>query len=240
MWEDPEYGELGIEECEPAELEAEVEVGQLEAERVVLAVGSSYYHDGRVSSERYASDLAPTFLAAIAASHTLLRELFNEMGATDSARIEAHCDQWHLHYGVDVSQAQFTVDAEVPTSGVDTRSPSGRGADADGWIRGLVASRDADHAKALTAFEDEATQAESAGLPRGPPSRTGRRPRRHRRRAAATTPTVWCDWRASHTSRSLKSRRPFLRECSWPIARALGASSRRATCPWPTNACRRP
>src|ERR1700688_4730217 len=136
-----------------------------EGERLVLAVGSNYYHNGRVSPEHYASDLAPTFLGAIAASHTLLRELFNEMGAAESAPIEAHCDRWHLRYGVDVSQAQFTVDDVVPVHGVGTRSTSGGGSDADGWVRALVASRDADHAKALTAFEAEAAEAESAGAP---------------------------------------------------------------------------
>jgi hypothetical protein len=149
----------------PGADESRADASHDDAERVVLAVGSSYYHDGRVSSERYASDLAPTFLAAIAASHILLRELFNEMGVSESAGIEAHCDRWHLRYGVDVSQAQFTVDDEVPVSGVGTRSASGGGAETDGWVRGLVASRDADHAKALTAFEAEATQAESAGAP---------------------------------------------------------------------------
>jgi hypothetical protein len=135
------------------------------SERVVLAVGSAYYHDGRVSSERYASDLAPTFLGAIAAGHTLLRELFSEMGAPESASIEANCDRWRLRFGVDVSQAQFvmTDDGPIPRSG--SRSTSAEGSDVDGWVRGLVASRDADHGQALAAFEAEAGEAEAEGAP---------------------------------------------------------------------------
>ena len=173
--DEPEVDEPEVEERAPAELEADqaeveqleagAEVERLEAERVVLAVGSAYFHNGRVSPERYASDLAPTFLGAVGASHTLLRDLFKEMGAAEGAPIQASCDRWHLRYGTDVGQAQFSVDEEVPADGTGTRSPTGTGAGADGWVRGLVASRDSDHAQALAAFEAEAAEAAEAGAP---------------------------------------------------------------------------
>ena len=140
-------------------------IGELEAERVVLAIGSTYFHDGRVGPERYASDLAPTFVGAVAASHTLLRELFKEMGADEGASIQALCDRWHLRYGAEVGQAQFSVDEEIPVDGAGARTTSGTGTGADGWVRGLVASRDSDHAQALAAFETEAAEAAEAGAP---------------------------------------------------------------------------
>lgn len=139
--------------------------GPGETERVVLAVGSTYFHNGRVSPERYASDLAPTFVGAVAASHTLLRELFKEMGATEGASVQADCDGWHLRYGTDVGEAQFSVDEAVPVEGNGSRPSPGDGAAADGWVRGLVASRDADHAQALAAFEAEAAEAVEDGAP---------------------------------------------------------------------------
>ncbi|HEY7947124.1 MAG TPA: hypothetical protein VID75_05590 [Acidimicrobiales bacterium] len=129
-----------------------------------MDVGSTYFHDGHVSPERYASDLAPTFLAAIAASHTLLRELFNELGATEGAPIAAQCDRWHLRYGTDVGQAQFSEE-EASTDTGGSRLKAGGGAEADSWIRGLVASRDADHSQALAAFEAEAAEAVASGAP---------------------------------------------------------------------------
>ncbi len=147
---------------EDADAGAVEEAGAGETERVVLAVGSTYFHNGRVSPEHYASDLAPSFLGAIAASHTLLRELFNEMGASEGASIQAQCDRWHLRYGTDVGQAQFSVEDVAPANANGTRSGSG---DPDGWVRGLVASRDADHAQALASFEAEATEAAAAGAP---------------------------------------------------------------------------
>jgi hypothetical protein len=141
------------------------DVGPVEEERVVLAIGSTYFHNGRVSPERYASDLAPSFTGAIAASHTLLRELFKEMGAPEGASIQADCERWHLRYGSDVDQAHFSVDEEVSTNDADVPAALGDGGGADGWVRGLVASRDADHAQALTAFEAEAAEAAEAGAP---------------------------------------------------------------------------
>ncbi len=141
------------------------DTNDVEEERVVLAVGSTYFHNGRVGPERYASDLAPSFLGAIAASHTLLRELFKEMGAPEGASIQADCERWHLRYGSDVSQAQFSVDEQLSTNGAVGGSTAGNRAGADGWVRGLVASRDADHAQALAAFEAEAAEAAEAGAP---------------------------------------------------------------------------
>ncbi len=165
-----------------------------EGERVVLAVGSTYFHNGRVSPERYASDLAPSFLGAIAASHTLLRELFKEMGAPEGASIKADCDRWHLRYGSDLNQAQFSVDEQMPANGTGPAAPSRDRSGADGWVRGLVASRDADHAQALAAFEAEAAEAAEAGAPQRAAiayraaacGRTGGGPRRSRQPLAAT------------------------------------------------------
>jgi len=134
-------------------------------ERVVLAVGSTYFHNGRVSPDLYASDLKPTFLGAIAASHTLLRELFQEMGAPEGASIQADCDRWHLRYGSDLNQAQFSKDEEVSAQGDGDASISEVRTGADGWVRGIVAARDADHAQALAAFEAEAAEAAEAGAP---------------------------------------------------------------------------
>jgi len=142
-----------------------VEGGLGGAERVVLAIGSTYFHDGRVSTDGYASDLAPTFLGAVAASHTLLRELFKELGAPEQSPIEARCDQWRLQYGNSVDQAQFSVAEESASNGAGARTTSGVGEGTDGWVRGLVAARDADHAQALVAFETEATEAAEAGAP---------------------------------------------------------------------------
>lgn len=154
---------------EPADggpVDAELsDTNDVEEERVVLAVGSTYFHNGRVSPERYASDLAPSFLGAIAASHTLLRELFKEMGAPEGASIQADCERWHLRYGSDVNQAQFSVDEQVSANGAGAASATGDRTGADGWVRGLVASRDADHAQALAAFEAEAVEAAEAGAP---------------------------------------------------------------------------
>ncbi|HLM96544.1 MAG TPA: hypothetical protein VK283_09510 [Acidimicrobiales bacterium] len=154
--DEPGRGEHGI---------GEDPVGELKFERVVLAIGSTYFHDGRVGPERYASDLTPTFVGAVAASHTLLRELFQEMGADEGAPIQALCDRWHLRYGTEVGQAQFSVDEELAADEGGARSKSGTGAGADGWVRGVVASRDADHAQALAAFETEAAEAAEAGAP---------------------------------------------------------------------------
>ncbi len=136
-----------------------------DAERVVLAIGSTYFHNGRVSPERYASDLAPTFTGAVAASHTLLRDLFKEVGAPEGALIHAECDRWHLRYGAEVNQAQFSVEEQVTPGPVGMESMTGTTSGADSWVRGIVASRDADHAQALAAFEAEAAEAAEAGAP---------------------------------------------------------------------------
>jgi hypothetical protein len=128
------------------------------ADGVVLAFGSSYFHDGRVGPGRYASDLEPTLVAAVAASHALLRAVFGEAGAPLSAPLEASCDRFSLRYGSEPGHAQLVELARVePTAG---RSLA-KGADA--WVRGVVAAREADHAQALAAFEREAVEAVEAG-----------------------------------------------------------------------------
>ena len=151
-------------ESDPVESDP-VERDMVEEERVVLSVGSDYFHNGRVDPERYASDLAPSFTGAIAASHTLLRGLFKEVGAPEGASIQADCDRWHLRFGSDVNQAQFSVDEQLAMSSAVARATAGDTTGTDGWVRGLVASRDADHAQALAAFEAEAAEAVEAGAP---------------------------------------------------------------------------
>ena len=113
----------------------------VEEERVVLSVGSDYFHNGRVDPERYASDLTPSFTGAIAASHTLLRGLFKEVGAPEGASIQADCDRWHLRFGSDINQAQFSVDEQLAMSSAVARATAGDTTGTDGWVRGLVASR---------------------------------------------------------------------------------------------------
>jgi hypothetical protein len=46
----------------------------------------------------------------------------------------------------------------------DRPAPAGA-TGADSWVRGVVASRDADHAQALASFEAEANEAVAAGAP---------------------------------------------------------------------------
>jgi len=139
--------------------------GQTGAERVVLAIGSGYFHDGRVGAGRYASDLASSFVGAVNAGHLLLRGLFEELGAPAAAPVEASCDRWRLRFGNEVGQAQFVeeVGAEEPEAAGDEPASPQRGADE--WMRGLIATRDADHGQALAAFEAEAAEASEAGAP---------------------------------------------------------------------------
>ncbi len=161
--------DMGLVEGDPIEGDstegATVEGDMVDGERVVLSVGSDYFHNGRVDGERYASDLAPSFTGAIAASHTLLRALFKEVGAPEGASIQADCDRWHLRFGNDVNQAQLSVDEQLSTKSAGPRPTPGDTTGTDGWVRGLVASRDADHAQALAAFEIEAAEAVEAGAP---------------------------------------------------------------------------
>jgi len=161
-----------------------------ESETVVLAVGSGYYHDGRVGPGRYASDLAPTFLTAVTAGHLVLRSLFEEMGAPQGSTIDARCDRWSLRFGAEIGQAQFVEHDTAP--GTDADAAGGRG-DADEWVRGLVATRDANHGQALAAFEAEAADAVEAGAPQ-------RAAIAYRSAAAAATAAG----RADHANRLLR------------------------------------
>jgi hypothetical protein len=150
----------------PDEPSTPVAGGEGSGPSVVLSLGSSYYADGRASADGYASDLAPTFLSAISASQVLLRDLFAEVGASRAASIEVHCDQWQLLYGNEVGEAQILRrEEDAPGSGSGSRGNSGDDKASDKWVRGLVASRDSDHAQALAAFESEANEALEAGSP---------------------------------------------------------------------------
>jgi hypothetical protein len=134
------------------------------SQRVVLALGSSYYHDGRVAEDRYASDLAPTLVGTIAAGRLLLRNLFDEFGAPPETAIHAECDRWQIRFGTREGETLIAVIDEEPAD--IGEAPSGPGAsDADSWVRALTAARDEDHRHALAGFEAEAEQAEAAGAP---------------------------------------------------------------------------
>ncbi len=135
------------------------------AERILLNIGLPYFHDGRIGPERYASDLAPTFLSVVTASQTLLRELFTEMGASPSAAVAVRCDNLELRYGPNPGQAQL-VDCELEAPGRGSSAAvTGAGADADEWVRAMAASRDHDHPRALASFEAEADEAVRSGSP---------------------------------------------------------------------------
>lgn len=135
------------------------------SERVLLNVGVPYFHDGRISPDHYASDLAPTLLAVVTASQTLLRELFTEMGAPASATVAVRCDDLELRYGTNPGQALLV---EVGPAGHDGHPiPATTGSDTDEaqWVRGVAASRGEDHARALAAFEAEADEGVRSGSP---------------------------------------------------------------------------
>jgi hypothetical protein len=135
------------------------------AERILLNIGSPYFHDGRIGPEHYASDVAPTFLAVITASHSLLRELFTEMGASLSAAVSARCDTLELRYGASPGEVQLVQRDPTPQEGPSVPATSGTDGTVDEWVRGVVAARDADHSQALSSFEAEAAEAVDSGSP---------------------------------------------------------------------------
>jgi hypothetical protein len=159
----------------------------------VLAVGSGYYHDGRVGPGRYASDLAPTFITAVTAGHLVLRGLFEEMGVPQGSTIDARCDRFSLRFGAEIGQAQFVEHDTDPVPDGDAESTGTSRSDADEWVRGLVATRDANHGQALAAFEAEAADAVEAGAPQ-------RAAIAYRSAAAAATAAG----RADHANRLLR------------------------------------
>ncbi|HXQ61911.1 MAG TPA: hypothetical protein VN796_06210 [Acidimicrobiales bacterium] len=134
-------------------------------ERILLNVGSPYFHDGRIGPEHYASDMAPTLLAVITASHTLLREFFTEMGAPVATGVAARCGEWELRYGATPGEAQLVQGADTGREGSSAPATTGVDPNVDEWVRGVVASRDADHSQALSAFEAEAAEAVQSGSP---------------------------------------------------------------------------
>jgi hypothetical protein len=135
------------------------------AERILLNIGSAYFHDGRIGPDHYASDVAPTFLAVITASHSLLRELFTEMGASSSAAVSARCDTLELRYGTSPGEVQLVQCDPGPREGVPALTTTGTDGAVDEWVRGVVAARDADHSQALSSFEAEAADAVDSGSP---------------------------------------------------------------------------
>lgn len=136
--------------------------GATAAAEVVLAVGSRYFHDGRVGPGRYESDLPPTLVAAFSGAQGLLRAVFDEVGAPADAPIAARCGRYDLHFGEAPGQAEVIrrTDAE------GTAGPRDRARVAAGhWVRGVVASRDADDARAAADFEAEGDEAVVADTP---------------------------------------------------------------------------
>jgi len=155
-------------EDEPALDDSENATSEPTAEatdRILLNIGSPYFHDGRIGPERYASDVAPTLLAAVTASHTLLRELFTEMGAPAAMAVAARCGEWELRYGAAPGQAQLVKSAPTALEGPSPSASTGTDPNVDEWVRGVVASRDSDHSQALAAFESEAQEAVHSGSP---------------------------------------------------------------------------
>jgi hypothetical protein len=136
------------------------------AERILLNIGSAYFHDGRIGPDHYASDVAPTFLAVITATHSLLRELFTEMGASTSAAVTARCDTLELRYGTSPGEMQLVQCDPTPREGPPVpATTNGTDGTVDEWVRGVVAARDADHSQALSSFEAEAAEAVDSGSP---------------------------------------------------------------------------
>lgn len=130
------------------------------AGKVVLAVGRPYFHDGTVGEGLYEADLPLTLLAAFDALHVLARAIFVEMGAPQDAELTIYCDCWSLRLGPEPGQAQLVQhDAGAPTP------PPRKERRADQWLRGVASLRQADHAKALAAFEAEAATAVANGSP---------------------------------------------------------------------------
>ncbi|HTZ09285.1 MAG TPA: hypothetical protein VMB72_09445 [Acidimicrobiales bacterium] len=139
--------------------------GEPGGESVVLALGQAYFADGRVGPERYASDLTPSFVGAVTAGHTLLRGLFEDLGVPHGTPIEASADRWRIRLGSELGQALF-VEVQPSEGPPTSEGPApGERDNADAWVRGLVASRDADHGQALAAFEAEAETAAAEGAP---------------------------------------------------------------------------
>jgi len=157
---DPGDGPDGVDPDAPRQ--AQVGEG---TERILLNIGSPYFHDGRIGPEHYASDMAPTLLAVITASHSLLREFFTEMGAPSSATVAARCHDLELRWGANPGEAQLVQYDVTASERPSTPTTTGAADTVDEWVRGVVASRDADHSRALSSFESEAEEAVASGSP---------------------------------------------------------------------------
>jgi len=129
--------------------------------RVVLSVGSGYFHDGKVTADRYAKDLAPAYLAAIAGAHTLLGAIFAEHGAAASM-ITSRCERWEVRFGPGEGQVELV---ELADGVGDHGTPGVADRRVGPWLRGVAADREGDHAGALGAFAKEAEDAVAAGVP---------------------------------------------------------------------------
>lgn len=131
------------------------------AGRVVLSIGSGYFHDGKVATDRYAKDLPATYTAALAAARALLEGIFAEHVA-DPKTITTRCQRWEVRFGP--GDAQVDV-VEHPEEGRVETSPARLDRHLAPWRQGLAADRGADHATALHAFTAEAEAAVAAGTP---------------------------------------------------------------------------
>ena len=129
--------------------------------RVVLSVGWGYFQDGKATTDRYAKDLAPTFVAALEGARRLLNAAFLEHGA-QTPEITCRCGQWEIRFGPGDTQVEL-VELTVPTDGTVPRGVPDRRLGP--WLRGVAADREGDHAAALQAFAKEADDAASAGVP---------------------------------------------------------------------------
>jgi hypothetical protein len=129
--------------------------------RVVLSLGSGYFHDGKVTPDRYANDLAPVYVAALAGARTLLGAIFAEHGAVPST-ITSRCQQWEVRFGPGNAEVELVELADAVCVDDTSATPDRR---VGPWLRGVAADREGDHAGALQAFAKEAEDAVAAGVP---------------------------------------------------------------------------
>jgi hypothetical protein len=125
--------------------------------RIVMALRCTYFPDGRVDEERYESDLAPSLVAAVyAARHLLVAVLDEAGGASEEDVIEVRRGEHVLRYGPGRDQVEIRRLAARPAH---TDHTGASGPKVSPWLRAVTASRDADHASAVRAFEQEAAGA---------------------------------------------------------------------------------
>ncbi|MGH9054522.1 MAG: hypothetical protein ACRDYY_01430 [Acidimicrobiales bacterium] len=129
--------------------------------RVVLSIGSGYFHDGKVAADRYAKDLPAAYTAALAAARVLLNGIFAEH-VPEPKTITSRCDRWEVRFGPGAAQVEVVEHAD---EGRREASPAAPDRHLAPWRHGLAADREADHATALSAFARDAEAAVAAGSP---------------------------------------------------------------------------